>query len=232
MAGFGMPPNPNNYQQMSQNASDQDYVKNDALYGFDNPETAFDSVLRDRGINPYVANPFVQTMRSRAARPLAQSYLMSRAGGQSPWGGAEGMAGAQGKTLAGVQPFDYADYINRALGSDTSGIYASIRNQAGAVPTMIQQLRDYQKAQMASPAGGTVPAVNPFMEALGQQFGADNGQGAAQAQAALYAPLMASPLAGAYRTGVNQASSNALYNMMNTPGVGLNDDLWKWLYGI
>lgn len=230
MANFGMPPNAQNYAQMGQNASDQDYVRNDTLYGFDNPETAMDSVLRDRGINPYVANPFVQTMRSRASRPLAQAYLMDRAGQQGPWAGT-GQPG-QGNNQGGIMPFDYAQYLDTALSGNTGGIYANIRNQAMNVPTMIQKVRDYQKAQMGSPAGGTVPGVNPFMEALGQQFGADNGQGAAQAQAALYSPLMAQPLSQAYRTGVNQASSNALYNMMQTPGVGLNDDLWKWLYGI
>jgi len=219
------PPSPaksNIYGYLGANPTDQQVVQGQVLYGFDNPETAFDSVLRDKGINPYVANPFVQTLRSRVTRPLAQAYLMSRA--QTPPSGQW-----PGGTYPATSPMDYRDFVNQALAGNASGLYGTIRDAATAIPQAIQNVRAYQQAQL----NGQVQNVNPFMEALGQQFGANFGQGAAQAQAALFSPMMAQPLASAYRTGVDQTASNALYTMMNNPGTDyLHDDLWKWLYGI
>ncbi len=201
--------------------NDTDYITGQTLYGFDDPQTAFDSVLRDRGINPYVANPFTQTMRSRLARPVAQAYLMQRA--------TQGGGQTNPPSMGSPDPYDYRTYLNNLLNDQGGGLYGTIRTQALNMPQTIQQLRAYQAAQNAS---GNVQNVNPFMEALGQQFGADNGMGAASAQAALYSPLMAQPLSQAYRTGVQQTASNALYQMMNQPNPNLNDDLWKWLYGV
>jgi hypothetical protein len=79
--------------------TDEDYARGQNLYNMDDPSNAYDNVLRDRGINPYVANPFTQTLRSQA-RPIAEAYLMNRASGYT--------GGGAGPQERATDPYDYA----------------------------------------------------------------------------------------------------------------------------
>lgn len=222
-SGYSGPPRIVDYK----GDTDEDYARGQNLYNMDDPSNAYDNVLRDRGINPYVANPFTQTLRSQA-RPIAEAYMMNRAGGFTGGG-----AGPQDRA---TDPYDYARWVQGVQAGGGAGApggtYATLRQAAQGIPDAIKQIRAYQQAQMAATSGNGGQQINPYMEALISQFGADNGMGAVAAQRLVTQPLMSRAIGQAYGTGLQNAGTQSIYNMLQQPTVDLNDDVWHWLYGI
>jgi hypothetical protein len=214
--------------------TDQDFVKGATLFNYEDADAALDNAMRGMGLNPFIANPFVQSIR-RQARPLAQSFLIGKAQDPYAWSG-QGAPGSPGDRLdMGSSVYsDYENFLRAQLAGGAGGgfagspggVYGSIRNARQGFPNLLNAVRQNQ-ARMAG--GGTVGEINPYATLMGEALGADNGAGAAQLLGQLNAPFMAPSLQTAYRTGLGAAQQGALYNMMQQPSY--TGDIWQWMFG-
>lgn len=203
-------------------ATDAERIKGQMLYSFEDAQTALDNVLRDKGFNPFAANPFMQTMR-RQAQPLAQAYLINAATGGYP----DSEFGNNWQDYS-TDPYNFAGFLNNSLNSITTpggGVYGRLTTARDQLPTALQAIRAMQNS-----TSGDVNSQNPFTQLLAQQMAQDNGQGATSVLRLLNGPLMASSLRDAYGTGLSQAHALALRSFMNKPDP-LQGDIWQYLFG-
>ena len=199
--------------------TDQDIARANALYNTDNPQLAFDTVLRDSGVNPYAANPYVQTLRSTAPG-LTNAYMMTLAADpnqRQTWGA------------------DFRNYLNDTLSpgaggnANQGGVYATLSAARDAMPDFLQRMRSFQGDSAANP---NATNINPYMANLNQQFATGSGRGALDFYAGLVSPMMNSSLRSAYQNVLPQIWETGQQNFYNQGGNLLNgQDLYHYLLG-
>lgn len=196
--------------------TDQDQFRNQFLYSTDDPGAAFNNTLRSMGYNPSAANPYMQYIK-RAAPGLGLAYQTNAA--QGYYGDPLQVSQGNGNGMSG-----FGEYLRQSLSGSNGGIRAQLSRAAGAMPDLINQLRN-------SGGNANLQQVNPYLYSLGQQFAQGNGQGTTNAYASYYAPFMTQNLASAYGTGLEAARQNAVYNYAQSPNL-LSGDLWNYLLGV
>jgi hypothetical protein len=193
-----------------------DGFKGQLLYPLDDPETAFRNAMKDQGYNPYAENPFIKTMQ-RAAPGLAVSYASDMAMG--------GMYGNPNDT-AGVP--DFGQYLRETIaGGPNRNIVERLRGHSD--PNQIQRnlsvIRNYRQLQ----SDGLGANFNPYVAYLSDLYGEDNGKGLTNAILATRAPLLGTPLARSYRSGLD-ASYESAWNRMVRAGDD-RGDVWRYIMG-
>lgn len=182
-----------------QNPNDQDLLRRNALFNWEEPGFAFDSALQERGYNPYAANPFIQSIR-QLAPGLSSAYLVNRA--TNP---------ANPNLGTGS---DYQSWLRDVLGGPQgqaggSQLYATINQGRQGLQGAIQSARQ-QPANAAN--------LNPFMAALQSRLGmntstpmtaANAGEGATDMLMAMNMPFLSRGMAGAYGRALEQAREQA-----------------------
>ncbi len=217
------------YPQPAGGWTDQDVVKGQTLYSFDDPNTAMDSFFRDSGVNPYAANPFTQTLR-RAAAPLGTAYASEWARQGQP--GTNEWSGKDPVTLGATNPYDYAEYLGSAFSNDPrqtqgKGVYGALQRGMSTLPDLITAIRGLNADQ-----SGNITKINPFLASMAQRMAEDNGMGTVNYMAQLSSPLMSPALRDAYRNQLIQRQQNALRMQMNsTDPMAAGNDIWKYLLG-
>lgn len=199
--------------------SDVERTRAATLYGYENPQGAFDNVLRDWGYNPYAANPFVQTIR-RQARPLQQAFLTEAATAGDPEasryaGGARSMELAQ-------DPYGYARWL---AGAQDNGVYASLQQAQRNVPHLVRSIQQHQEALNR---GVPLTDINPFTQLMMETLAENNGQGTIDYMKQLYAPTISATLREPYGQALDAIGQSALRNMMY--GGNYQGDIWDYLF--
>lgn len=203
--------------------TDNEWFRNSTLYNFsDNPQAAFDNVLRDMGYNPYAANPFMQQIR-QASPGMANAYLVNQALQARPGTG----GGAQPTGLTTDMGTGYRDYVRNALGAGGGGsnIYATLQSGANNLRPAINVVRglgtDTQNAVN----------MNPYAWLLNQNLGQNNGQGTIDYLASINGPMMGSAaLRRAYGTGLQSSYAGAMRNYASSANP-LYGDIYNYLLG-
>lgn len=201
---------PRPYNPMDLPTDDAGWAKLNQMYDFTNPTMALQNALMDLGYNPMSANPFLRNLM-KSASGLGQAFLQNRA--MDPNATADPNYAAH--TGANFRNFLAANIQN-------GSIYGTLGQAAQQMPQVVQAMRGYSD-QLAQ--GMPVTQLNPFMSTLYDQMGSGMGQGTVNAMSNLRSPMMAAPMANAYRTGLGNQLVTALRQM------GPNDDVWRYLLG-
>jgi hypothetical protein len=181
--------------------------RNQLLYPFDDPSTAFTNALQDSGINPYRNNPFVAQLQ-KAAPGARVAFLGNTSGNTS-----------QAMSDPGGQ---FGAWLKNQIGSGS--LLNTLSSTAGNFGGILQRVKNFQDAQM----GGVNPTgTDPYVAALNDIFGAQGGQGALGAYASLRTPLMGA-LGQPYGRALQNAGDSAMRQFYQ--GGGLNDNPWDWLF--
>jgi hypothetical protein len=235
--------------------SDQDYFKGQTFYDPSDPNTAFDSALRDYGINPFAANPYTQTLR-RNAQPLSSAYMADAAlwgDPQSNYGGNGVRDGFADPLQASLYPYQYAHYMQGALRgtgsnqqqqrwdqqfgsgdapvqnptfSNVGGLYNRLATGASQLPALVNRIRQANMDQ-----SGNIMAGNPFLDTMAERLADNNGMGTVNFMTEMQSPLMSPALRQAYRNRLVQQQSMAMRQYGNQADPGGGNDIWHYLLG-
>jgi hypothetical protein len=225
----------------------------DMLYSTDNPDFALTNAMADVGYNPYVANPFTASLK-RMAPSMATAYLTNQAGNMTTTGPTGIARTGYGYSPSGPSSMSFSDYLRFNLtgeageqkynapggtpgtpGNDlANGMFAGGPRGDAAVqleysPNTFKAIRDYRNQLGA----GNVNAqnLNPFMAALSDQAGANNGMGTVDIMSNLISPFLAPGMARAYRGALTTSAQQAVRRLASE-GPGSQNDIWTYLLGI
>jgi hypothetical protein len=188
--------------------------RNQLLFPLEDAERALNNSLQDKGFNIYAANPFTRSLQ-RSARGLRQSFIQDRALGT---GYNPGTAPSE----------DFGSYLSNALGS--GNVYANLERAAMQMPDAARAIRANQNAI----ASGDSRQVNPYMQLLGDEMSANDGQGTANALTYLRAPIYGTQIGRAYSDMLGDVVSSANRQLANDPQTyqpGGGRDFWSYIFG-
>lgn len=235
-------PNPNQNPYGAYNP-----INEHILYPLDNPGSAIKNAMSDVGINPYSGNPFSKAVQ-RLAPALGSSYLVEQASNgltNTPGGIA---ATGQGYANGQRSSMPFSTYLRGTLtGQDTSTAYNPPASQgaseyphlggpqqnlgyiAGWMPNAFRGVRDYR--QQLGAGNVNFQTLNPFMAALSEQAGANNGQGTVDILSNVMTPFMAPGMASAYTRALQSQGDQAI-RRLSIDGPNSSNDIWTYLLGI
>jgi hypothetical protein len=181
--------------------------RNQLLYPFDDPSTAFDNALRDVGVNPFRSNPFVAQLQKAA--PGARIAFLGNTSGNT----------AQARNDPSGQ---FGQWLQSQIGGGS--LLSTLSNTASGFNGILQRLKNYQDAQ----AQGMNPTgTDPYMAGLNDILGANGGMGSVGAYASLRTPLMGA-LGQPYSRALQNSGDSAMRRFYQSGG--LNDSPFDWLF--
>lgn len=189
--GAGAPVGADGQPQATGNTPPERRIGSDLRFPTDAPQFALQSAMRQRGMNPFAANPYMSRMMQMAPG-LAQAFFLSNLG-----------ATGQGVTDAGGEGAMFGSYLNNLLSQ--GGLSRALSSAASSVPGALGQVGEMLKS--ANAGGLDFGAANPFAFALKNIY--DDPQGAAGAFAALLTPSMSRGVGQAYSQGLGQIAGVA-----------------------
>lgn len=191
---------------MAQNADTRE-IGQQVLYPLDDPETAFRNAMRDVGINPMRANPFVgQLMKAAPGARIA--YLAT---------------GRPESGVLGNPSQGYGQFLRNQLGAGT--LFSNMTHVAGNMSEVTNALKQWQ--DMVDNGNLQQVTNNPLYTALNDILSANGGMGALSAYAQLRTPMLGA-IAPSFTRATQAAGEGVTRSFANNANP--SDSIWDWIF--